>query len=447
MNVRVSEDQSEDLEDSLARWLNEQSEAGAQSRSHRQGGLRFAFYGRMSTVEHQDRVTSRHWQLDCASELVANHGAIITEYFDVGCSRRRSWRHRPQSAALLARLGDPLRGFDAIVVGEYERAFSANQLLHLMPLLEQHEVQLWLPETDGPVDRHNPTHQALIMLLGVQSKREVQRSRSRVITAMRSQAREQGRYLGGRPPYGYRLIDAGPHPNAAHARWGRRLQRLEPDPATAAHVRRMFTQRLAGHSLAGIARALNDAAVACPSTVDPSRNHHRAGERWTLRTVAAILGNPRYTGRQVWNRQRTDVDTNGGPDARGTIRWNPTKDWVISKQQAHIALVTEQDFIAVQAIRAHRSTHDGTTRSYLFTGLLRCGPCGRRMESHWVNQRPGYRCRHGHTSAQRPASRRRKILYLREDRIIARLADHPSIAGEASSPDKLATFLRATAVE
>ena len=28
----------------------------------------------------------------------------------------------------------------------------------------------------------------------------------------------------------------------------------------------------------------------------------------TLRTVAAILANPRYTSRQVWNRQRTDFD-------------------------------------------------------------------------------------------------------------------------------------------
>jgi len=27
-----------------------------------------------------------------------------------------------------------------------------------------------------------------------------------------------------------------------------------------------------------------------------------------MRTVAAILANPRYTGRQVWNRQRTDFD-------------------------------------------------------------------------------------------------------------------------------------------
>jgi hypothetical protein len=45
----------------------------------------------------------------------------------------------------------------------------------------------------------------------------------------------QGRYLGGRPPYGYRLADAGPHPNKAHAAWGRRAHRLEPDPDTA-HV-------------------------------------------------------------------------------------------------------------------------------------------------------------------------------------------------------------------
>lgn len=34
-----------------------------------------------------------------------------------------------------------------------------------------------------------------------------------------------------------RLVDAGPHPNAAHAAWGRRLQRLDPDPVTADTVR------------------------------------------------------------------------------------------------------------------------------------------------------------------------------------------------------------------
>jgi site-specific DNA recombinase len=108
-----------------------------------------------------------------------------------------------------------------------------------------------------------------MLALGLSSKREITRTRIRVRTAMAAPTREQGRYLGGRPPYGYRLADAGPHPNKAHAAWGLRAHRLEPDPATAPVVRWMFAQRLAGHSAARITRALNDAGVPCPSAADP----------------------------------------------------------------------------------------------------------------------------------------------------------------------------------
>jgi hypothetical protein len=133
--------------------------------------------------------------------------------------------------------GGPGRGFDAIVVGEYERAFHGQQREQLTPTLVKHGVQLWLPETYGPVDFDNPRQLALLDLLGVHSQREVSRARHRTTAAMRAQAELQGRHLGGRPPYGYRLVDAGPHPNRAHAAWGRRLHRLEPDPTTAPHVR------------------------------------------------------------------------------------------------------------------------------------------------------------------------------------------------------------------
>ncbi|MGH3190795.1 MAG: hypothetical protein ACRDPY_44190 [Streptosporangiaceae bacterium] len=65
---------------------------------------------------------------------------------------------------------------------------------------------------------------------------------------MAAQTREQGRYLGGRPPYGYRLTDVGPYPKKAHAAWGRRAHGPETDPATSPLVTWMFAQRLAGHS-------------------------------------------------------------------------------------------------------------------------------------------------------------------------------------------------------
>jgi hypothetical protein len=88
----------------------------------------------------------------------------------------------------------------------------------------------------------------------------------------------------------------------------------------------MFAERLAGHSAARITRALNDAGIPCLSAAGPKWNPHRAGTAWTLRTVAAILANPRYTGRQVWNRQRTDFDLvdpgDTGLGHRQVQRWN-----------------------------------------------------------------------------------------------------------------------------
>src|SRR6266542_3075741 len=41
-----------------------------------------------------------------------------------------------------------------------------------------------------------------------------------------------------------------------------------------------------------------------PSGHDHARNPHRLGVAWSKSAVRAILGNPRYTGYQVWNKQR-----------------------------------------------------------------------------------------------------------------------------------------------
>jgi hypothetical protein len=52
------------------------------------------------------------------------------------------------------------------------------------------------------------------------SKGERNRTRLGVRTTMEVMAAETGRYLGGRPPYGFRLVDAGPHPNPSKATLG-----------------------------------------------------------------------------------------------------------------------------------------------------------------------------------------------------------------------------------
>jgi DNA invertase Pin-like site-specific DNA recombinase len=384
-------------------------------------GLRFAFYGRMSTSEFQDAVTSRAWQRSVSEELVEGFGAIRVEFFDEGCSRRWSWSDRPAASALLAAAEDPNREFDAVVVGEYERAFYGDQFRQAVARLSAAGVQVWLPEAGGPVELDSPVHQALMVLLGAQAQREVVRARHRVLAAMRVQTRVQGRFLGGRPPYGYRLVEAGPHPNAMHARWGRRLHVLEPDPVTAPWVEWIFTERARGRSVASLVRELNDRGVPCPSSADPGRNGHRSGERWIVRTVAMILENPRYTGRQVWNRQSTQGHGSGGRVSgrgSGAVRSNPVEEWEVSEHLTHRPLVDDVTFLAVQGMRTARTTKDGETRHYVLAGLVTCGVCGRRMDAHWVHGRAGYRCRHGYSSAApRPADAPRNV-YMREDRLL-----------------------------
>jgi len=160
--------------------------------------------------------------------------------------------------------------------------------------------------------------------------------------------------------------------------------------------------------------------------------------------VTTILANPRYTGRQVWNRQRTDKDLADPADVRlghkDVQRWNLPDGRVISKRPAHPALVSEADFVAVQDVSAARGpaprgeVSPPDRRRYLLAGIIVCGTCGRRMESAWSSGRAAYRCRHGRTTASAPSLERPKNAYVREDRILPHLPA-PAPAGRISRRD------------
>jgi site-specific DNA recombinase len=156
------------------------------------GRLRFVFYGRVSTEDWQDPVTSRARQQAQAEALVRGHGVIVAEFFDAGESRTVAWARRPQSSALVAQLADPGRGWDAVVIGEYERAFYGSQYAAMAPLLEHYGVRLWMPEAGGRVDYASEHDEKAMTVLGLSSKREITRTSIRVRTAMAAQTREQG---------------------------------------------------------------------------------------------------------------------------------------------------------------------------------------------------------------------------------------------------------------
>ena len=94
--------------DVLAAWAERTGRRNAAVPAR--GGLRFALYGRVSTEDWQDPVTSRARQRDQTAALVAGHGRIVAEFFDTGYSRALAWARRPQAATLVAGLADPDRG-------------------------------------------------------------------------------------------------------------------------------------------------------------------------------------------------------------------------------------------------------------------------------------------------------------------------------------------------
>ena len=81
------------------------------------------------------------------------------------------------------------------------------------------------------------------------------------------------------------------------------------------------------------------------------------------------------------------------------MRWNDADKWIYSEQIVHPPIIDDATFAQAQAPadarrgqhsphKPHRSKHH-----YVLRGLLFCGICDRRMQGHWANAAPYYRCR------------------------------------------------------
>ncbi|WP_346072590.1 recombinase family protein [Saccharopolyspora thermophila] len=246
-------------------------------------------------------------------------------------------------------------------------------------------------------------------MLGGMSESERQHVQARVRAAMDAQVLNEGRHQGGRAPYGYNVVDGGPHPNPRKATEGYRLRVLEIDEASAAVVRRIFAEYLNGKGDRAIANGLNRDRIPCPSARRPEQNRHRLADGWQASTIRSILENPRYTGYAFfgrWTRQETLLD----PDdvaAGHVIRFRrASADRVVrSRRPAHPEIVDVETFTQAQLMRRSRSaggnrrraklerTRSSGSRNYLFRGLVRCGLCGRKMHGAVIRKHEiYYRC-------------------------------------------------------
>ncbi len=147
--------------------------------------------------------------------------------------------------------------------------------------------------------------------------------------------------------------------------------------------------------------------------------------------VRTILVNPRYTGRQVWNRQRRDevlVDVEDvalGHERK--MRWNDEDEWIYSDALTHDPIVSDELFGRARTIAAAgRGRHverkrRPSSRPFALRGLISCAIYGRLMHGSYNHGLAHYRCRYPSEYAIVNEVDHPRNVYLREDAVIGSL--------------------------
>lgn len=188
------------------------------------------------------------------------------------------------------------------------------------------------------------------------------------------QRREEGSYVGGPPPYGYRAEQNGK----------RRI--LIPDENTEGIVRFIYEKYVETGSYTAVAGELNLRQVNPPALYKKTKEvYHIPGagkyKGWNKSAVERILKSETYTGTLV--QGKTSITAR---DEKNRIH-KPEDDWVITKD-AHEPLVDRELYQKSVEIREkmkeRKASYNHPTKGYpigenIFDGVLYCGVCGRKM--------------------------------------------------------------------
>jgi site-specific DNA recombinase len=318
----------------------------------------YVLYGRVSSDDQRERVTIQTQLSEIRPWCALNHIEIVAEYLDDGVSGTVPLDARPGGSRLLADLRSGRTNARGVVCLTHKRIGRKALVIHLA--IEQIEVELGLSlvAVREPVPREASAGARAMMramYAGVaQYDREDIIANSRA--GMERVARAGG-WLGGRPPFGYRLVPF-VSPDLTY-----RGKRLAIDEAQAEIVRLIFDLCERGYSQTRIADELNARNVPHPiGWHDEKRNR-----QWYGATAGAVLRNPLYAGEWTWrNRKRLKR-------ARSVKRLG---DGIKASVPA---IIEPARFRAVQAAidTRKRFSPRNVKRVYLCRGLVKCGACGR----------------------------------------------------------------------
>lgn len=347
--------------------------------------VRAAIYTRISLDATGEGLGVTRQEED-ARKLIADRGwEVENVYSDNSISASDARKVRPGYDSLVKAY--EAGAFDALVCWDLDRL--TRQPRQLEDWIDAAEGRgLALVTTNGEADLTTDGGRMYARIKLAVARAEVDRK-----SARQKRAELQRAQSGRAPVKGHRLT--------GYAHGGAII------PTEADVVRRVFKLFLAGESIRGIARGLEEAG-------EPTRS----GRPWNPATVKTILTNPRYAGRVVYD----------GEVLEGVVGdWEP--------------IVEAADFDLVQAKLsdpARKTSRIGTDRRNLGSGLYLCDDCGQTVNATG-GEVGSYRCRvSGHVSRSRAPIDRyvRDVIveYLSREGIAARLAELIAPATDEIAP-------------
>jgi DNA invertase Pin-like site-specific DNA recombinase len=334
--------------------------------------LRVAIYSRYSSDLQNDRSIAD--QLALCQDYALRHGwAVVKRYADHAISGA-SIHGRTDYQRMVADAEQGL--FDKILAEDIDR-FSRNQAdgARLYERMQFLGVPIWTV-ADGET---NEMHWGL---KGTMSALFLKNHALKVRRGQAGRARE-GKIPGGLC-YGYRVLRQTPS-SGELTRGDREIMEDE-----AKVVRRIFRDTIAGLTPREIAAALNKESIPAPrggvwnaSTINGSRKRQNG-----------ILRQSLYAGKLSWNRQHFVKNPDTG---KRVSRMNAATDRYYA-EVPHLRIVAEDDWARVQTIMANkRNENDQTVTArrrspHLFSGLIKCGQCGRSYVSAGGSKWPRFQC-------------------------------------------------------
>ena len=128
--------------------------------------MNFAFYGLAAATGRRAARPVHADQLSAATARVQRHGGVVVaDYFDVYPDRFRPVWHCRHGRRLLQAIKEPHRDFDAVVIGDTRSTLTPYRYDELLWHCADRDVQLWIPEIDGPIDPDSDHHRKIVNVL------------------------------------------------------------------------------------------------------------------------------------------------------------------------------------------------------------------------------------------------------------------------------------------